>query len=170
MAKPQGPPPDRQYWDACVFGAYINDEPDRAQLIDELLEECNQGRLTVVTSQFSIAEVAFADAERTNRMPSPETFEKIDALWNPPSKIKMVEVHELVAKRARDLMRDGLAIGLNLRGADAIHLASATMPGAECARVFTYDKKLHGWEELLGVPVRFPEHIDPGLFKTNDSA
>lgn len=164
MAKNQGPLPDKQYWDACVFTAYIGDEPGRADVVHQLLQQCDAGEIEVFTSLLSLAECAFAEIEKTKNELSLDTLEKIDALWHPPSKIKIIEIHELVAIEARDLVRIGVSKGISLKGADAIHLASAKRV-EECKRIFTYDDKhLPKWETALGMPIGNPSFTKVGLF------
>ncbi len=56
--------PERVYWDACVFLSYINGEQERLPVIDALLEESRSGKIEIITSTVSLAEVAFAEEER----------------------------------------------------------------------------------------------------------
>src|SRR6266481_1558332 len=46
-----------QYWDSGVFVAYFNDEPGRADVVEQLLEEAHAGKITIITSSFAFVEV-----------------------------------------------------------------------------------------------------------------
>lgn len=45
------------YWDSGVFCSFFSDEPGRADLVEELLEDAHQGAITIVTSTFALTEV-----------------------------------------------------------------------------------------------------------------
>jgi predicted nucleic acid-binding protein len=148
-----GDRPMRSYWDACVFLAWINNEPGRASVVDALLRSTRAGDREVVTSVLTITEVAFAAAEKQGAL-SPAELAKIDNLWEPPSPIKLVEVHRLIAHDARQLMRQGAPDGLALKPPDAIHLVTAKR--AACEEFLTYDPKLIKYAGMIGLPVREP--------------
>lgn len=46
-----------QYWDSSVFVAFFNDEPNRADTVEKLLNDGQEGKLTVITSSFACVEV-----------------------------------------------------------------------------------------------------------------
>lgn len=144
----------RSYWDACVFLAWINGEPGRATVVDSLLRSARAGDLEIVTSVISITEVALAANEKKSGALSPASLAAIDALWEPPSPIKLVEVHRLIATDARNLMRQATPDGLALKPPDAIHLSTA--PRGSCNEFLTYDPKLHKYADMIRLPVREP--------------
>ncbi len=115
----------RSYWDSCVFLAYVNEEDDRIEDIDSLVEDARQERLEVVTSVVSIVEVTRGTEEQLGHALDAETLARIDALWQPPSPFVLVEFHRLIAERARDLMRRAWARGVILKPMDSVHLATA---------------------------------------------
>jgi len=45
------------YFDSCTFLAWLKDEVGRADVITQLFDEANNGRLKIVTSTLTIAEV-----------------------------------------------------------------------------------------------------------------
>ncbi len=149
-----GDRPKRSYWDACVFLAWINGEPDRSAVVDELLRSARAGDLEIITSVISVTEVAFAAAEKQSGALSPATLAAIDSLWEPPSPIKLVEVHRLIATDARDLMRRAAPDALALKAPDAIHLSTARR--TECDEFLTYDPKLQKYAGMTGFPVTEP--------------
>lgn len=150
----------RHYWDSCVFLHYLAETPEHVDVIEALLEQASEGRAEIVTSHLTVAEVAFIREEPNCGVReadlTPELRAKVDALWLPPSPVRMVEVGELVVYEARDLIRMALArSGGGLRAHDAIHLASARRMSA--LSVLTYDEKLTTKGKSLGMNVRAPE-------------
>ena len=149
-----GKAPKRSYWDACVFLAWICKEPDRADVIDALLDSAGNGAIEVVTSVISITEVAVSASEKTSNILSASELARIDKLWTAPSPVKLAECHALIAVDARDLMRKTVGDGWKLRPPDAIHLSTAVRLG--CQEFLTYDSKLFKFESLVGMPVKEP--------------
>jgi len=118
--------PPRVYWDACIFLDYVNGLPGRVEVLDALLDQCLAGTLEIWSSQLSITEVAFAAAEQAQQELDEDILEKIDTLWHPESPLTLVEVHEVVLRKARQLIRSNVSRGRSgLKAADAIHLATA---------------------------------------------
>lgn len=144
----------RSYWDACVFLAWINGEPGRSTVVDALLRSARAREFEIVTSVISITEVALAAEEKRTGALSVVTLAAIDNLWEPPSPVKLVEVHRLIAIDARNLMRQATPGGLVLRPPDAIHLSTA--PRAACDEFLTYDANLHKYAGMIGLPVKEP--------------
>jgi predicted nucleic acid-binding protein len=142
------------YWDANVFTAYIKKEKGRWETIEGLLEDCDNGDCIIWTSTLSIAEVTKGNTEVGKIVPM-KTQDKIDALWEPPSKIKLIEVSQIVVKEARNVIR---AIHGNqktgIRSIDAIHLASAIHK--EIKEFHTYDTKLPGFAKILDLDIKQP--------------
>ncbi len=60
--------PKRYYWDACVFLSEINANPDRVPIIEAILDDGDQGKAEIYTSILSIAEVAYAEAEKDSKV------------------------------------------------------------------------------------------------------
>jgi predicted nucleic acid-binding protein len=54
------------YWDACVFLAAIDGDAERVPVIETVLDECEAGKVDIVTSHLSITEVCFSKEEKTN--------------------------------------------------------------------------------------------------------
>lgn len=44
------------YLDACVLLSYVNDSPDRAAVVESMLEDATDGKVRLLTSTLSIAE------------------------------------------------------------------------------------------------------------------
>lgn len=100
-------------------------------------------------------------------MLDPAVEARIDDLWRPPSPIKLVEFYDLIAQRARGLMRQGIDQGWGLlKPADAIHLATAQQMSA--TEFHTYDKRLLAWSGDAGFPVIEP-HTPQGVLDTSEA-
>jgi predicted nucleic acid-binding protein len=152
--------PRRYYWDAGVFLSGINANADRVPVIEAILDDCDQGKAEIYTSILSIAEVAYAETEKTSKVLDEETRKKIENLWLPPSPIKMVEIGEPILWDAQDLIRTALKDGKSLKPADAIHLATAKRLTLDVVQ--TYDGKWNGYAFLIGHPISEP--VIPGRF------
>jgi predicted nucleic acid-binding protein len=145
------------YWDAGVFLAYICEEVGRYETVTNLLEECDNGNVHIWTSTLSIAEVAKGKIDPGKIIPL-KVQRKIDALWEPPSRIKLIEVTQSVVKEARNVIR---AIHgskkTGIRSVDAIHIASAIQ--REIKELHTYDDDLPKFAEIVDLKIVKP-HCD----------
>jgi predicted nucleic acid-binding protein len=152
----------RVYWDADVFVSYVEDVPDRAPMIEGLLAQARAGETVIITSIISIAEVAYAGSERLRERLSSDSEERIDSLWAVGSPVSVVEVHPLIAQRARNLIRAGIPRGwTGLRAHDAIHLATAEHHHVN--EIHTYEPKWLRYSEDLGIPISEPRTDRPTL-------
>jgi predicted nucleic acid-binding protein len=146
----------RIYFDANVFLAYVGNELGRADTVQTLLDEARRGQIEILTSTLSIAEVAFGAHERDHGL-TEAGEEAIDHLWAPASPIILVDVSQAVTRSARTLIRKAKIDGVGgLRGADAIHLATARMFG--CDELFTYENEARRlrWQEIAELAVSEP--------------
>jgi len=125
-----------------------------ASVVDSLLRSARTGELEIVTSVISVTEVALAATEKELGSLSTAALTIIDGLWEPPSPIKLVEVHRLIALDARRLMRQGVPDGLALKPPDAIHLSTAMRTARQ--EFLTYDPRLSKYAGAIGLPVREP--------------
>jgi predicted nucleic acid-binding protein len=158
------PEPHFIYWDANVFLSYLNDDPERFPILEAILEAIESSKNDrIVTSVVSKVEVAWVAQEKLNRALSREEEARIDAMWNNPDVIEMVDFNDEIAVMARKAMREGMARGWKLRTNDAIHLASAQWVAA--SELQTYDMKdFAKFSELLGLVICEPHVIQPKLF------
>ncbi len=146
----------RIYWDANVIISYIEGRPDRASVLEALLHQSSQDTIEIITSTLTIAEVAFAESERAKGSLDPGIAEKIDTFWNDPKAVRLAEVHPVIARDARDLIRSGIPKGWSgLKPADAIHLATAS--SYNCAEFHTYEgSKLQRYSQQLQMSIGEP--------------
>jgi predicted nucleic acid-binding protein len=152
----------RLYWDADVFLSYVEDQPDRAPLIENMLVQARKSEIEIITSVISQAEVAYATAERLAGTLDSEIEAKIDELWAVGSPVKVAEVYPLITVRARNLIREGVPRGWSgLRAHDAIHLATAEQLRVD--EVHTYEPKWQRYSAVIGIPINEPRTDKPSL-------
>jgi predicted nucleic acid-binding protein len=156
----------KYYWDACVFLSGIEETLDRRPIIENILEDCENGNVEIYTSLLTVCEVAFAKAEKDRKVLDPDIERKIDRLWSPPSPVKLVEIDQLTVLDARDLIRETVPYECILKPPDAIHLVSAKRMGV--TEFHTYDDKLGKFSEMMGYRIRKP-HTDKFVFLAEDA-
>lgn len=107
---------DRRYWDSCAFLGYLNNEPDKADKCESVLQAAEEGKIDIVTSALTLTEVI-----KTKGGPAipRDQEQKIRDFFEHPW-IIVREVDRFVAEQARELI---WAHGL--KPYDAIHLATA---------------------------------------------
>jgi len=150
------------YCDANLFHAYFNGEEQRIEILEQLFEEVHKdSQRKIVTSVMSITEVSHVAEEKARHRLNPKQHEILDAFWADSSLIELVDCSEVIARQARDLIRQATPLGYVLRTNDAIHLVSARFVGAKFC--FTYDKKLHKFSGMLGCDIRDPFVDSPKL-------
>lgn len=150
------------YWDACVPLSYINGNEERIQHIAPLLQRSGE-QFQIVTSVLSITEVAYAGVEKSSALLDPAIEAEIGNLWRIGGPIKLVEVYEQIAYRARRLMRVAVEKGWGLKPGDALHLATAEQ--LKVTEFHTYDKPLAKYSELTenAFLIRAPISSEPHL-------
>lgn len=147
---------DTYYWDSCVFLSYINGVVDRLPILDDYLSRARTGDCQIVTSTWSITEVAFEVSERGTKTLSQEIERKIDLFWADRSAIKLVEVHPLLQREARRLMREAIPNGWSLKPVDAVHLATSISDSVKASAFHTYSNDLHKYQALINIPISVP--------------
>lgn len=151
------------YVDANVLIAYIGDEPGRADIVGALLEDARQGKIEVLTSVLSIAEVAYGAEEASGTL-TVDGEAAIDKLWEPASPVTIVDVSQALTREGRGLIREAKQRQVSAPGSiDALHLASAILHG--CDEIFTYEKEATRtkWAAATGLPVSEPYVDEPPL-------
>ena len=155
--------PRRIYFDANVFLAYVGNEEGRADTVQAVLDDVRRGEIEIVTSVLSIAEVAYGAHERDHGL-TEAGEEAIEQLWTPASPVTLVDVSQAVTRNARTIIREARKQGLSgIRGADAVHLATARMFG--CDEIFTYEVEARrtAWQQITGITVSEPITNTPQL-------
>lgn len=151
------------YLDACVLLSYVNDAPDRAAVVESMLEDATDGKVRLLTSTLSIAEVAYIASDQQL---SEDSWDEaaIDELWTPNSPIELADFSRLAARTARSILRNARETGTaGVRSADAIHLATSEING--CDRFYTYESERERirWNALIRAVVSEPYIDQPRL-------
>lgn len=108
--------------------------PDRANDVwhtQQCLRAALAGEIEVITSILTIAECRRAQSDKP---PSPEVKRLINSVLTSGRVIMLAQVTQAIAERARDLE---WVDGINLKGADAIHVATTLITG--CKEFITND-------------------------------
>jgi hypothetical protein len=103
--------PRRVYWDSNVPLSYLNAVPDRLPVIEELFAQARAKEIELLTSSISRVEVAYIQSEKDSGQLDQATEDAINNLWAPGSPIKPVEFYDLIADKARALMRQAVSQG-----------------------------------------------------------
>ena len=157
--------PQNLYWDACTFLAYVNEEPERVDIVKDLLESSFDNEVKIYTSDLSRVEVAFSNSERSQQDLDDETQAKIDSLWS-DRVVTMVDFHVGIAELARTLMRQALRRGWRMRSHDAVHLATAQWlfeNGILIDEFHTFDTQLDKFAAILNFRICRPYTPNPRL-------
>ena len=154
------------YLDSCVFLAFFQNEPDRADDVAELFEKALQKEVKLYTSVLSLTEVAFLEQERAKNLLDPLVEQRIADTFNEEGLVTLIENTKLVATDARKLVRKTMVDqGKTLKPPDAIHLASALRVGASV--LHTYDDPLIGHSNMHGIKIVPPPKAAISLFGGN---
>lgn len=155
-------PNNRVYWDSCVFVSYLDADPHRIDTIEQIIDDiASDNQQVIVTSQLSLVEVAFVETEKVSGVLNQDIVDRIEGLWSDHHVLEIVELNPLVARRARELIRLAITDGRRLKPADAIHLATAEWVAA--SEFHTYDDKLKGYADMIGMPISAPHVPQPRI-------
>lgn len=165
---------DRLYIDSCYFidaikyrvGSSIGSplEIDRAndiRYVQYCMKAARAGEIEIITSTITIAEVRRGDG-----VPDDEVKRLIRSVLTSGKIVTLAEVTLGVAEKARDLHWDH---GINLSGADAVHVATAIITG--CKELLTLDqckKSPHMYaNEIAALGVQVIRAVDTRLLPTD---
>lgn len=163
----------KYYWDTSVFIDLIEKHPDRFATLEHLMQQCADGDLQIYTSTWTMAELIYAEEEKTGQALKATVQQKINKLWDPSSKITLVEVHQVIAQKSQDISRRVLQDKLKqkppvfscLKAKDAIHFGTIEILHAAIGlhEVHTYDADWPKLQRFLSVPVTEPTVHQPVL-------
>jgi predicted nucleic acid-binding protein len=128
------------YLDACCFIDMVKELIARPLTADrcadvwylkQITQACRDNELDVFTSVLSIAECTHADGDTSRPVKA-----RFDALLMSGQYVKLVQLTPFIAMDARELRWKH---GISLRGADAIHVASAL--DRKCEEFITTDEQ-----------------------------
>ena len=145
------------YWDSSVWIALIKGEVvkgvDRCQIPKMILEDAEEGKVTIFTSRLTTAEV---HKKKKYRPLTKEEDDKVQSDFLQHDYIKKVDVDKWVAERANELAWD-----YNISPNDAIHAASAIKVKAEV---------LHHWDgDFSRIPVDVMHSEEPTKWEKQTS-
>jgi predicted nucleic acid-binding protein len=154
------------YCDSCVFIAYFNNEAERVNVIHQLFEETQQNpERKILTSALTIAEVAHVENEKPRNggkaRLKEDAEEILDEFWHDTTLLQMIDFEEVLARKARALMRQATKFGYSLKTMDAIHLVSAQVITID--EFYTYDKGLFKFSTITGYKICEPYNTQPRL-------
>ena len=121
------------YWDSSVFVALLNDEPGRAENIEQIIDEAEAGEIYIITSSFTLVEVIKLKGEKPILVSEQEEVTK----FFEKDYFRFVDATRKITERARDLIWKTPA----LNPKDAVHLACAIeyASKAELDCIHSYD-------------------------------
>lgn len=151
------------YWDTCVVLDYLRGNTPNSSLLNEIARQSQEpsGTIRLVTSVLTITEVAFIRNDEGVPQLSGEQLQIIDDFWNSPSGITLIDFHQLIARQAREFIRDAQRASRSLKPADAIHLASALSVNAR--ELHTDDDQLTRMPAVAGLSITRPTLDQPPL-------
>jgi len=148
--------PRRICWDAWAFTELLNRSAPDHEYVRRLAEFADRTGPTIeiITSTLAMAEVA-------GLLRHPETMgvvgqldvDAVERMWE-ISRVTRVDVTEVVARQARDIVRAAAAVRPRrrlIRGPDAVYLATAAVSGADT--LVTRDAALLSHSGLLGIRI-----------------
>jgi predicted nucleic acid-binding protein len=145
----------RRYWDANAFLGLLNGEQAKLTACQSVLDAAEQGRIVIVTSALTIAEVLHIKNEK----PVPkDKRDLIKAFFKVPY-ISIQNVTRGIAERAQEVYWE-----FGVQPKDAIHVATALV--YKLGVIETFDGKLLGLDGKIGQPpiiIRIPH--EPGQQK-----
>ena len=134
------PDPTKVYWDSCAWIGLVNGEPDKLPAVQAVYGHAQRGHIEIYTSTVAIVEVNRLASEMQMPKPiPPESIAKIDGLLFQHF-VKLINVDQIVAKRARKLIRETPKLK---KKPDAIHLASAIIWNIPLFHTYDNDDLLH---------------------------
>ena len=132
---------DRRYWDSDAFIGFLKEEADKYAACESVLEAADQGRIVIVTSALTLAEVLWAKGHPQLPDSKKAVIEKF--FKSPYISVENVTRH--ISENARDLVWDN-----GIRPKDAIHVATALH--RKIPVLNTFDRQLLGKNKQIGSP------------------
>lgn len=138
----------RRYWDSCNWISLIaEDEVERANTCQRVLEDAATGKTVIITSSLTLAEVIRAKGEPL----LPESDERAIIRFFEQPYVLVHDVTRAVAERSRRLSR-----AYRLKPVDAIHLATALIANADVFETWNTRDFRHIPSGELAIEIREP--------------
>jgi predicted nucleic acid-binding protein len=146
---------DRRYWDSDCFLAWLQSEAGKADACREVLEAADEGKILLITSALTLAEVLYLRGGR----PIPKARKDIVVNFFKNEYIAVRNVTRHIAELARELVWDH-----GIRPKDAVHVATAQE--ARLSLMNTFDRNLLKKSPVPGNPplvIAKPSVREPNL-------
>lgn len=146
---------DQRYWDSDCFLGWLAEEPDKVEHCRRVLSAADDGKVLIVTSALTIAEV-LALRGRV-KIPSKDR-EKVENFFR-QDYIVVRNITRRISEAARALVWD-----FGVAPKDALHVATAV--DAKLELMNTFDKGLLKKSGKIGAPpltIEVPSYIEPKL-------
>lgn len=147
---------ESRYWDSDCFLGWLQAEPGKEDLCRAVLESAEEGKILIVTSALTLAEVLMLRGK--SRIPAANR-EKVERFFR-NNYIVIRNVTRRVAELGRSLVWE-----YHIAPKDALHLATAI--DSKLTLMNTFDKQLlkrcsrHG--NIMGVKIETPYVNEPKL-------
>lgn len=132
---------ERRYWDSDCFLAWLQNETGKADACREVLEAADEGKILLVTSALTLAEVLYLRGRRPIAKARKDIV--VDFFKNDYIAVRNVTRH--VAELARELVWDQ-----GIKPKDAVHVATALE--ARLSLMNTFDQNLLKKSPISGNP------------------
>jgi predicted nucleic acid-binding protein len=154
----------RFYWDSCTFISRIQGDARRIVNLEFLTDEAAAGRVQLVTSALTIAEVSHLRRDCTDEE-MVRDVEQIGRFFD-NDYIHVIQLTRRIATEAAKI-----SLRYKIKPPDAIHLATAI--ASNCQVVHTYDEVLLRHDAKVGAPpltITTPPPAQKGLFDSADES
>lgn len=146
---------DKRYWDSDCFLGWLQGETDKEQPCREVLVAAEDGRVQIVTSALTIAEVLAMRGR--DKIPASNRA-KVEAFFR-NEYIVVRNITRRISEAARGYVWDH-----GVKPKDALHVATAIDAGLTLLN--TFDRPLIGKSGKIGNPplvIAVPKWIEPSL-------
>ncbi len=154
------PEPLRLYFDTSVYLAFLNDEPNRANIVESLLDDAQQEVIRIFTSTVSLTEVVYLRSQ-DKQLNYAAMDQQIDSLLQNPAITTLIQLTAEIGVAAREYVRSQPARVAGLQVRDAIHLATAVAAGVD--RFCVYDDDFRPFQDHVGFDIGEPATVSPRL-------
>ncbi len=146
---------DRRYWDSDCFLGWLLAEKEKEDACREVLQAAEDGKVLIVTSALTIAEVLALRGK--DKIPASER-EKVEAFFR-NEYIEVRNITRRISESARSYVWD-----YGVKPKDALHVATAI--DSRVTLLNTFDKPLHKKSGKIGYPpltIMRPQWAEPTL-------
>lgn len=126
----------RYYFDSNCFIAFFKNEAGRGETVYRLLQDAEQGKIEIVTSFLTLAEVFRSGT--ISAAGQALTDEDINAFFERPE-LELVALERFVAEKAREVRRIAPRLTKKFMVGDAIHVATALLSDVDALYSFDDD-------------------------------